>query len=186
MILCRSTTGSTKIPVVAIMAEVRQVGPYSGCTTGYIALEFILSNGEQATGPRAPGPALPAARPTAGSTQRPGHRLPCPNKPDTGPHLGSKQSRLLTEQRHYGDVLHRSQSLTILGGDTTSQAGGAAVHAEVEELCVGQHLLVQWDHPFKAEMGHHPVHNERLFFTCRQMQPVPLLGEGSPCTLLSG
>lgn len=38
---------------------------------GCIALEFILSDGEQATRPRAPAPALPAARPTAGSRQHP-------------------------------------------------------------------------------------------------------------------
>lgn len=50
---------------------VNQVVSHPGCTIGCMASELILADGEQTTEPLAAVPALPAPRPTEGSTQHP-------------------------------------------------------------------------------------------------------------------
>lgn len=88
------------------------------------------------------------------------------------------------EQQGYGDVLHRSQSLIILGTHThqPSWRGHCTCRAE---RAVPWAAFASGDHPFKAKMGHPPA-QEELLLICKQTQPVLLLGRGSSCTLLAG
>lgn len=81
----------------------------------------------------------------------------------------------------YGDVLHRSQSLIILGTDTPAKLEGS-LYLQSQKSSALVSTDFSGDHPFNAKVAE----NEELLLIYKQTQPVLLLGGGSPCTLLAG